>query len=179
MVCVLPAAGAYFGSEPSSDRKSDRWGVLSNGQVFGMTDATDEIGGDVGTSVGQNQLVTMEVQNAGGLTHYINGNPIHTAAVGSFNPRLSALGIQFAGTTSVPNFQGVIYSIELEVNGVTVLHYVLDEEYSTTNNTVTDLSGNDNHGTFVNIADGDSKLYTQDANGDWVSGGETLGGLVG
>ncbi|APC46546.1 hypothetical protein [Alteromonas phage PB15] len=56
--------------------------------------------------------------------------------------------------------------------GSLIFDMPINQNYTPTNNTVIDLSGNGNNGTFVNVADGDSTLYTQNSDGDWV--GENL-----
>ncbi len=52
----------------------------------------------------------------------------------------------------------------------------INQNYTPTNNTVLDLSGQGNHGTFIGIEEGDSLLYTKQGD-DWVNGSTTLGGL--
>lgn len=73
-----------------------------------------------------------------------------------------------------PSFlQGKAANVKVIKNGVVVLDMPIDGNYTASSNQVLDISGNNFHGTFGNVAEGDSVLYTLDEN-SWVSGGDTI-----
>tara|TARA_E500000318_G_C3569778_1_gene217350 strand:+ start:20502 stop:21203 length:702 start_codon:yes stop_codon:yes gene_type:complete len=78
--------------------------------------------------------------------------------------------IKSVGGVTDSHYSGVISNSKIDNSGSTVLDIPINQNYTSTNNTVIDLSGNGNNGTFVNVADGDSTLYTQNSDGDWVDG---------
>lgn len=180
VVAAVPNDGAYLLADRINADDQSRFGLLNvtDGRVFGLTAGNANVGGDTLGLIGGNQLRLIEAVNNGGtILVTIDGTQVHSADDGTVAPVLNSVGRQYNGTTGVPPMLGVISLIQIEKAGTLVLDMPVNQNYTPTNNTVLDLSGQGNHGTFVGIEEGDSKLYTKDENGDWVSGGETLGGI--
>lgn len=177
---AVSTQGAYLLADRTEGYAYSRYGVLTStdGRVFGLTDDSSTTGGDTMGLLSDTQLRTYEAINTGGtIVHLIDGNQVHIVNDGTQAPVLNSVGRQYAGQTGVPPMEGVISRVLIEKLDVAVMDLVIDGNYTPTSNTVIDVSGNNNHGTFAGIEDGDSKLYTQNENGDWVSGEETLGGI--
>lgn len=52
--------------------------------------------------------------------------------------------------------------------GTLTVFYPIDKDYNETDDVVLDESGNGNHATFVNVADGDSELYVRNSDGNFL-----------
>ncbi|RPG34579.1 MAG: hypothetical protein CBB72_006805 [Muricauda sp. TMED12] len=178
VVAAVPDQGAYLLADRLNSDGQSRFGLLNDGRTFGLSDEISAIGGDTMGLKGGNKLRVMKaVADSGNINVTINSTLVHSYGVGNSTPVLNSIGRQYNGQTGVPPMMGVISLVQIEKAGILVLDMPINQEYTPSNNTVLDLSGQGNHGTFVGIEDGDSKLYTQNENGDWVSGEETLGGI--
>ena len=89
---------------------------------------------------------------------------------------LANVGFSLIGQrpVSIDNFIGIIADVQAHVGSTDTsaapnFNMPIDGNYTPSSNTVTDTAGS-NNGTFVNIADGDSVLYTRDPDGNWVDG---------
>lgn len=78
--------------------------------------------------------------------------------------------IQFIGAAqpSQPYYEGVIANIKIEQASSIAVDMPIDQDYTPASNVV-DNSAGGNNGTFINITDGDSTLYTKEGN-KWVDG---------
>ena len=176
VVAAVPNEGAYLLANHTKDDSQSRFGLLNDGRTFGLSNDSNNIGGDTQGMKGGNQLRTLEAVNNGGGTITITINEVQVNAFndGTLAPVLDSIGRQFNGQTGVPPMEGVISLVQIEVDGVVLLDMPINGNYTPENNIVTDISGNGNHGTFQGIFAGASELYTQNNESHWETSTKLL-----
>lgn len=114
------------------------------------------------------KLSRLTVTRAGSLWNFnINGQDVITVTRSTGSIFLEALGRNLSSIGGADPVEGITANFSVEDSVQALINMPIDGNYTPTNSTVLDVSGNDNHGTFVSVATGDSKLFTQRSDGNY------------
>lgn len=172
----VPSAGSYLVADKFTNTSHNRWGLLGDGRMFGLSDVSSNIGGDNSGFIGGNKIREyIAVSDGFQVVQTCNGSLLHNVPVGNSTPLLNSAGRQYNGQTGVPHLDGIFESLYIEVDGVAKIDLQLNDIYSPENNIVIDRSGNGNNAEIKNVQFAKSSVYQQgNGDGEWVSEDNTV-----
>ena len=140
--------------------------VLANGDIEWRTPAGSST--VTPSSLAQGELNTVSVTRRSGQGA-ISVNGVQAGGTLSLEG-VSVTYDQIGRASNLAPTGAKVSDLSIWIGDDKVLDLPIDQNYTPTNNIVRDESVNANNGTFVNVADGDSELYTNTGEGSWTTG---------
>ncbi len=115
IMAAVPEQGAYLLADSTEADSQSRLGMLQDGRTFGLSNDSDNIGGNTDGLLGGSKLRKYEAINDGGIIEIlIDATRVNIFNEGTIAPVLNSIGRQYNGETGVPPMLGVISLVQIE-----------------------------------------------------------------